>query len=130
MSLFTKVPLLDTMTSSLKRFMTNNSSKQKQNKKYIYFFFLWLMFWIAKTKTLSFILFSSQLSTNIIFFFFFKKNSFFINFSWARIWQCLCVCVCVPNTLGQPKMVGFGWNFVHLFLGWIWEWFFHFSIIK
>ena len=104
------------------------------------------------------------------------RSVFFLNFRWARIWQCLSVCLCVcvsPKTLGQPgdfkncsiwlkfctlvpwvniwgcffhfqkfwflgpgdefflktrlklwgsldtsKIVRFGWNFAHLFLGW------------
>ena len=29
-----------------------------------------------------------------------RKHASFLNFSWARIWECLFVCVC-PNTLGQ-----------------------------
>ena len=51
---------------------------------------------------------------------------FFLNFSWARIWQCLYVCmyVCMSvrklwGSLETSKMVQFGWNFAHLFLGWI-----------
>ena len=36
---------------------------------------------------------------------------------------CVCVCVCdcarLWGSLQGPKIVGFGWNLVHLYLGWI-----------
>ena len=68
------------------------------------------------------------LKINCIFFQFCYKN-IILNFSWARIWECLsihlCVClsVCVSQilwgNLETSEMVEFGWNFAHLFLGWI-----------
>ena len=44
-----------------------------------------------------------------------------LNFSWARIWQCVCVSVCLSEkvwgSLESSKIVRFGWNLVHSFLG-------------
>ena len=38
-----------------------------------------------------------------------------------RIWKCLCVCLKTLDILETFKIMGFGWNVVHLFLRWISE---------